>query len=66
MGPVKIFPLSRSVTPEAILIVVKLKTLSPAGFSGGLKVLGLKRTTPGVVRFNAPSAPVEPLLKVWL
>jgi len=63
-GPVKLLPLSLSVTPEAILIVVKLKILSPAGFSGGVKVFGSKRTTPGVVRFKAPSAPVDPLLNV--
>src|SRR5712692_6914438 len=47
-----------------MLIVVKLKTLSPAGFRGGLKVVGSKTIVPGVVRFSAPSDPLEPLLKL--
>src|SRR5262249_8278302 len=30
-----------------------------------LRAAGSKTTVPGVLRFNAPSAPVDPLLKVW-
>jgi hypothetical protein len=47
-----------------MLIVVKLKTFSTAGWRPN--VTGSKMTVPGIVRFNAPSAPVEPLLKAWV
>jgi hypothetical protein len=47
------------VLPNAIVIVVKLKIFVPmVSFSA----LGLKKVTPGVVIFNAPSTPVDPLL----
>jgi hypothetical protein len=49
-----------TVTPAAILTVVKLKMLSPAGFSPS--VTGSKSIVPGVVKFSAPSLPVDPLL----
>jgi hypothetical protein len=45
-----------------MLIVVKLKTFGTAGLSPS--ALGLKMSVPGVVRFNAPSAPVDPLENV--
>lgn len=64
MGPVSTFDVSLTVTPEAMVIVVKWKILSPAGFNGGVNLVGSKVTVPGVVRFSAPSAPVDPLLKV--
>ena len=41
-GPVRILFDSLSVTPAAMLIVVKLKMLSPAGLRGGVNDLGSK------------------------
>jgi hypothetical protein len=53
------------VTPLAIVTVVKLKTFEIVGCSGGVMAGGLNKMVPAVVRFSAPSAPVEPLLNVW-
>jgi hypothetical protein len=49
-----------TVTPVPILIVVKLKMLSPAGSRP--RATGSKIIVPGVVKFSAPSLPVDPLL----
>jgi hypothetical protein len=51
-----------TVTPLAMLMVVKLKRLSPAGFNPS--ATGSKSIVPGVVKFSAPSLPVDPLLNV--
>jgi hypothetical protein len=45
-----------------MLMVVKLKTLEMVGLSGGVIFRGLNKIVPGVVKLNAPSAPVDPLL----
>lgn len=45
-------------------MVVKLKMFGIAGFRPS--AVGLKYVTPGAVMFKAPSAPVDPLLKVVL
>jgi hypothetical protein len=54
---------SFTVTFCPMVMVVKWKTLSPSGSSGGFNVAGSKTTVPGVVKFSAPSEPFEPLLK---
>src|SRR5260370_834745 len=64
MGPFNTSPVNLIVTPAATVMVVKLKMLSPAGLSGGVNVFGSKTYVPGVLKVSAPSAPVEPLLKV--
>src|SRR5262249_30401804 len=63
-GQFKVLLVSFNVTPAPMFMVVKLNIQSPAGLRGGLKVLGSNIIVPGVVRFNAPSEPFEPLLKV--
>ena len=63
-GPVSTFDVSLNVTPEPIVIVVKLKMFVPDALSGGVSFEGSKVYVPGVVYVSAPSAPVEPLVKL--
>jgi hypothetical protein len=47
-GAFSTFPFNRTVTPAAILMVVKLKIPSFAGLRGGTKDFGSKVEVPGV------------------
>jgi hypothetical protein len=62
-GPLSVLLVNLTVTPLAMLIVVKLKTFGMVGWSPS--ATGSKLIVPAVVKFKGPSAPVEPLLNAW-